>query len=497
MSFASIPAATAAGPSPGILKRIFTFPVMVSALFCVLAVLTVRSRFDDPDMWWHLRMGQVIFNSHTIPTTDLFSFTANHQASIPHEWLAQFTIYLAYRALGYSGLMLWLCVLTSTVFIAGYLLCSLYSGNWKVAFLGTLVLFVFSTVGLTVRPQLLGYLLLIGELLVIHLGRSRSSRWFWLLPPLFAVWVNCHGSFFLGILLATIYLVASFFEFHIGSISAARWSAPLRKQFIAAIVVSVAALFLNPAGFRQVFFPIDIMLREPINLSSVQEWRPLELTSERGVMLLLVLASIFLLVGLRKAEIRLEEMILLALGVWLAGSHDRMLFVFGILAAPILARMLAGLWDNYDPSTDRPLPNAVVMALAAAVIAIGFSRPANLASQVGKDSPVDAVKYIQSHHLSGPMLNDYTDGGYLIWTMPEHPVFIDGRAEIYEWAGVLSQYANWFNLNVDPEALLDKYHIQFCLLNSSSHMVRVLTMTHHWKVVYTDARSAVLVRDAS
>jgi hypothetical protein len=298
-------------------------------------------------------------------------------------------------------------------------------------------------------------------------------------------------------LLAIIYLTASFFEFHHGSISSVRWSTPLRNQFIAAVAVSIVALFLNPAGVRQVFFPIDIMLQEPINLASVQEWHPLALTSERGVILLLVLVSIFLLIGLRRAEIRLEELILLALGVWLAGGHDRMLFVFGILAAPIFVRMLADLWENYDPLTDRPLLNAVMMAVAAAVIAAGFPRPAALASQTEKNSPVEAVKYIRSHRLSGPMLNDYVYGGYLIWAMPEQPVFIDGRAEIYEWAGVLSQYMNWIDLNADPETLLDKYHIQFCLLNSNSYMVRVLTMTHHWKVVYTDQVSAILIRDAA
>lgn len=479
------------------LKRIFSFPVMLAALLCVLAVLTVRGRLYDPDMWWHLRMGQVIVQTHSIPTSDLFSFTANHHALVPHEWLAQVTIYLAYQAFGYSGLMLWLCLCTSAVFIAGYLLCGLYSGNWKVAFLGALTLFVFSTVGASVRPQLLGYLLLVVELVLIHLGRTRSARWFWLMPPLFAVWINIHGSFFLGVLLTFVYLAASFFDFHIGSVVSERWAAATRKQFMGAVAVSIAALLINPEGIRQVVFPIDLMLREPINLASVQEWRPLQLTSERGVVLLLILAAIFLLIALRKAEIRLEEILLLALGVWLAGSHERMLFVFGILAGPVLVRMLADSWENYDPATDRPLPNAVMIALAAAVVWLAFPRPASLMSQTEKTSPAGAVSYIRSHHLSGPMLNDYTDGGYLIWAMPEHPVFIDGRAEIYEWAGVLSQYMSWTNLHSDPEVLLDKYHIQFCLLPANSHMVRVLALTHHWKLAYSDQVSAILVRDAS
>ena len=79
-----------------VLRRIFSFPVMLAGLLAMLAVLTVRQRFNDPDMWWHLKTGEVIWTTHTIPTTDLFSYTTNHHGWIPHEWLSQVLIYGAY-----------------------------------------------------------------------------------------------------------------------------------------------------------------------------------------------------------------------------------------------------------------------------------------------------------------------------------------------------------------------------------------------------------------
>src|SRR5438045_4023801 len=99
---------------------IFSFPVMLMGLLTVLAVFTARDRFDDPDMWWHLKMGEVMWTTHSIPTTDTFSYTTGHHAYVPHEWLSQCFIYAAYRFGGYSGLMLWLCVLSSVLLIAGY-----------------------------------------------------------------------------------------------------------------------------------------------------------------------------------------------------------------------------------------------------------------------------------------------------------------------------------------------------------------------------------------
>jgi hypothetical protein len=92
--------------------------------------------------------------------------------------------------------MLWLCFFTASLLVAGYYLCRIYSGNAKTGFLGALTIWLFAGIGLSVRPQMIGYLLLVVECLLLHLGRTRTPRWFLGLPPLFAIWVNCHGSFF-------------------------------------------------------------------------------------------------------------------------------------------------------------------------------------------------------------------------------------------------------------------------------------------------------------
>jgi hypothetical protein len=481
-----------------VVQAVFSFPVMLASLLAVLATLTVRSRFNDPDMWWQLKTGEFIWNSHTIPTTDIFSFTALHRQWIPHEWLAQVTIFAAYHVGGYSGLMLWLCVFSSAVMIGGYALCTLYSGNAKVSLIGALAIFVFSTVGLSIRPQLLGYTLLLVELIVIHLGRTKNPRWFWALPPLFAIWINCHGSFFLGIGLAGILLLTSFVDFRIGSLVATRWTPRTRNTLFFALVVSAAALFLNPMGWKQIFLPLDFLLHQNLNLSSVQEWQPLQLSSQRGIILLAVLLGILLLVAAGKASLYFDELVLLIVGVWLAGSHERMIFVFGILAAPILSRMLAGSWENYEPATDPIRLNAVMIAAALGIVWLAFPGQQNLAQQASDGNPVKALAFLKANQtsglkLTGPMLNDYTTGGYLIWAAPEHPVFVDGRAEVYEWAGVLQQFAPWASLQTDPNLMLDKYKIQFCLLAKDSPMIYVLPHMH-WKAVYSDDQSIIFVR---
>jgi hypothetical protein len=461
-----------------------------------LIVFTLRSRFNDPDMWWQLKLGQIIWTTHHIPTVDLFSYTANHQAWIPHEWLSQLTIYAAFRAGGYDGLMLWLCVLTGALLIAGYLLCSIYSGNAKVAFLGALIIWLFGTVGFAVRPQMIGYLLLVVEIIVLYLGRSRDPRWFWVLPPLFAIWVNCHGSFFVGMVIGMLLYALSFVGFRAGSLISVKWDSTRRRYLAWSLGVSALALFANPVGKSQIFYPLDTMLRQPV-LDQVQEWLPLQITDPREVLLLALVLCIFLLVLVRHSEMHLQELALLILGTWLAMRHQRMLFVFGILSAPILCRMLSDLWEEYDAARDRPLLNSVFIVLSLLVAVWAFPSRRALAQQVEAANPVKAVNFLREHHVSGRMLNEYVYGGYLIWAAPEYPVFVDGRADVYEWTGVLPDYTRWATLQEEPNALLDKYKVDLCLLSKNSPMARVLPLMPDWKIAYADTQAIILIHARS
>jgi hypothetical protein len=132
------------------------------------------------------------------------------------------------------------------------------------------------------------------------------------------------------------------------------------------------------------------------------------------------------------------------------------------------------------------------MALPAAFLAFPSSR--NLEQQVEEQSPVKAVEFIEANHLAGPMLNDHVFGGYLIWAAPEHPVFLDGRTDVFEWTGVFNEFGTWATLRSDPDALLKKYGIGFCLLNRDSPMVRVLPLLPDWKIVYSDSNAVIVAR---
>jgi hypothetical protein len=205
-------------------------------------------------------------------------------------------------------------------------------------------------------------------------------------------------------------------------------------------------------------------------------------------------AILVLLVVIRGKEVRLSELLLMALGSYLALRHTRMVFVFGILVAPVLCRLLADCWRGYEREHDYPWANAALAAAALGLMVAGFPSQEKIERQIAESSPVAAVEFIRSHSLQGNMLNEYVWGGYLIWALPENKVFIDGRTDIYDWTGVLAEYLRWYTIREDPRLLLDRYRIDFCLLNRAAPQARVLPLLPEWKQVYQDDLAVIFER---
>jgi hypothetical protein len=457
-----------------------------------LTVCTLRSRFGDPDTWWHLRTGQFIWQTRSVPSVDPFSFTAAGKPWVAQEWLAQLSLYAAWSAGGYQGLQIWSCVLAAAMLLGGYFLCWRRCRDPLTAFLGAMGIWFFSTIGLVARPHLAGYLLLIATMLVMEAGRTADSRWYFALPPLFALWINLHSSFILGIAVVLIGLIGCCFDFRAGLLECHRAPLIVRRRLMLSLLLSIIALLVNPVGPRLVWYPIDVMLHQHLNLGFTTEWQPMAFSDARAWALPAVAGLILLTALLKRSVLCLDELALLTAGFLFAAQHGRMLFVFGIFAMPILCRLLAAA-----PARSRkehPAFNAVLLGMIACGVWVALPDEHTLRTQVETHVPAAAVDFIERNHLQGPLLNEYGFGGYLIWRMPERRVFIDGRADVYEPAGVLAEYLRWATATEDPHLLLNRYGIQVCLLPQGHPLSHVIPLLAGWKQAYADSVAIVFVR---
>src|SRR5262245_52087483 len=75
------------------------------------------------DFWWHLKLGEVIATSHTIPQIDQFSFTAAGKTFLMQNWFAELLYYGAYWLGGLPMLLFFNAILLVVAYLPIYSLC--------------------------------------------------------------------------------------------------------------------------------------------------------------------------------------------------------------------------------------------------------------------------------------------------------------------------------------------------------------------------------------
>jgi hypothetical protein len=494
---ALVPSDAAAGAAESffLLKRIVSFPAMLGTMLVGAVFITGRMFAVDPDLWWHVKVGQSILATHHWPTTDPYSFTVAGTPWMAFEWLGDVLLGSVALAAGLRGLEALLIVLGSAVLLALYVYATLRSGKCKAGFITAASLYVLATPSFSLRPQMLGYLFLILTLIALELFRQGKSRAIWFLPPLFLVWINAHGSFIVGLGIIFVYWVSGLKAFRLGGIEATCWGAAQRIRLELVFLLCLAVLPVTPYGVRLAVYPFEMAFSQPVNVASVLEWQPMPFNILGGKLFLALLLGFLLLQVAFRFTWRLEELALFLFGTVMACLHVRFLLLFVPLFAPMLSMILVRRLPRYEKEKDKYLLNALLMVGMVAAMVHYFPSGEDLREKVANHFPVRAVEYLRQHPVPGPMFNTYGYGGYLVWSGQK--VFIDGRGDIYEYGGVFSDYMHITGMKPGALAVLGGYHVGSCLLDRDEPMSTLLSASPDWKKIYSDNVSALFVRTAA
>ena len=252
---------------------------------------------------------------------------------------------------------------------------------------------------------------------------------------------------------------------------------------------------LTPYGTRVAAYPLTMALGQPVNVNNIQEWQPVGTEMVLGKFFLVVILLFFLVSLLQQPRFRATEVALALFGVYAACVHLRFILLFVILIAPLWALMLSRWLPAYRREIDHPWINAGLMAAIACGMIFFFPSRRDLDERVASDYPQSAVQYLLKHPVQGRVLNEYGWGGYLIWSgAPRNAIFIDGRADIYEFEGVLSDYLSIVRLESNAFQLLKKYDVQACLIPRDGPLNTALSAIPGWERVYQDRVAALYVR---
>jgi hypothetical protein len=459
-------------------------------------VFVAKRGFEvDPDFWWHLKTGEGILATHRWPLSDPYSFTAADQPWIASEWLGDVLFAGVERVAGFRGLEALLIVLSAAVLLALFVLATMRSGNAKASFVTSALLLVLAFPVLTMRPQMLGYLFLILTLLALTRFRQGHRGSLWILPILFLLWINTHGSWVLGLGIIFVYWASGLKEMHFGGVELRQWNPADRQRLSFVFLLCIAVLPLTPYGTRLAAYPFQYASSLPINIQSIHEWQPMPFNLPGGEFFLALILISFAAQLVLELTWRLEELTLFFFGAFMAFLHVRFILLFVPFYAPLCATVLARWVPSYERRKDLHLVNAVLMLSMLAAMVKYFPSQAAIDQAIDKRSPAGAVEFLRLHPLSGPMLNSYGFGGYLVWAEgPEKKVFIDGRGDLYENVGVFADYLHITLLKPGALTVLRHYGIQTCLLERNDPFATTLAVLPEWQQVYHDEISVLFMR---
>jgi len=481
----------------GQLRRAFSFLTMLAFLLVTLEFIMTRGSVLDPDIWWHLRNAEYLFQHHQLPRADMYSFTVAGHPWINHEWLAEIPYYLAWRAGGLSGISAMMFATISLIFLGLLYLSYIETRHFKAAIVACSFLTFIASVSFGPRTILFGYLYLVLLLIILQRFRQRGSAPLWLIPPLFCLWANTHGSWSLGLIVFSIITAAGFVQGSWGRVDAERWTPSQMGKLVVTGLASIAALFVNPFGSRLVLYPLDMAFRQKLNISHVAEWVSVDFHDLRGKLVLALLLSLLVSALVRRTRWRLGEIALVLFALYSGLTYIRFLFLLAIVIAPVVTKILDFV-PQYRPEADTPIINALVICLMVGSIIYYWPRSPELQKSISERYPAEALVYLKAHPPNGNVLNFYLWGGYLGWKDRELEVFVDSRVDIFEYAGVLKDYLDLLGLE-QSKAILDKYKIRYVLMPqpggySESAMTYVLEHDPEWKAIYSDKLSVFMER---
>src|SRR5437763_4921266 len=155
----------------------------------------------DADIGWHIRSGEQILATRSVPRTDPFSSTMQGQPWFAWEWLYDAVLGLANRAMGLNGVVWLAALLMSTTFAILFRELLIRGMGLPVALPLWLLAIGAASIHMFARPHIVSWLFTLVWFVMLERweqgSAGRGMRWFF--PASMVLWVNLHGGWVLGL----------------------------------------------------------------------------------------------------------------------------------------------------------------------------------------------------------------------------------------------------------------------------------------------------------
>ena len=467
----------------------------------LIPYLAIRSRaFDtDADIWWHIRVGDWIAQHHALPRVGVFSQHIERPWTA-YSWCFDLLVSGIHRTFGLPGiprLLICLEILISLSFLwALRRVAGSFWWSWCIGTAGIVALRVDAP-----RPGLLTLLFFTVELLLIfHAEQTEDDRLLYWLGPLFLIWANCHIEFVYGIAVLGLYTGSRILSL---LMSPASEGQSRSRSSVAKLLGFFAIAALAACVGPNRWLPYQVALGyagQKYIYQLIQEMTAMSFrTPEHYIELLLVMTACFALGRSRRRDLFRPALLVVAALVSFRSVRDMWLAAMAasfVLAEALRERPRPGSETQRFSGRWQPASYALAAGLAL-VLSFAYGQRhglslADMFAEIDQVYPIRATEFIRDSHLPGPLYNDFDWGGFLIFNLPDRPVAIDPRNDMYgdELLGRAIGTANGIGWQADP----DLARANLVILNRALPLSAALKRDSDYRLAYEDHLATVFVK---
>lgn len=492
------------------LRKIFTYRFLFSykiqlllLLFFVLSFLYRSDLSFDQDLGMHLKLGEIIWQTHSVAKINQVSYTNTNFPFINHHWLFEVVAYLGSISIGIEAML----YLKTAIILSTVLILLILSGKSKSAlfFSVSYIILHLLRARTDLRPEILSFLFTVISLYLLELFDKKNSKLIYLLPIIQLIWTNTHIYFPVGIFLELIFLGDLLYRKYLYK---QQVNTKLKTlSFIT--IISIISTFINPNFITGALYPFTVFNNYGVTITENQTIFTLQNIHFVDPDFLFFYLAAFLVLGsiytsFWRTKFSFKNIFLPLLGFSLAIQSIRGFPYLVLISLPYIL-------VNFNYKTETVWSKTANILFAVLLIGesiwylngdyYGLTYEPYTPSLTMIQDEKPATDFLLAHHLPQPIFNNFDTGSYLVYrTYPEYKVFIDERPEAFP--------ASFFSDTYDPmqenyknfKIAANKYGFKTIFFTISDQNPRAtnflndITKDPEWKTVFLDQYMIILIK---
>lgn len=460
----------------------------------------------DPDLWGYMSFGRLFWSNTDFPYRDIFSYTPTKTLWVYHEWLTGVIFYPIYQHLGAAGLQALKYIIgIGTAFLI-YKTARTRGASAQTTVICLLLISPFFSFAYSpLRAQAFTNLFFVFTLYLLEKSKQINRYYaLWWLVPLYLLWANLHGGFVAGLGMIGLFAVGELISKHTS------------KPYWLILVPTTFVTLINPYGLSYWTYLKDALT---MPRPDIDEWHSVFFALQNGefstnILMFLILTILALLMLITSRRRNFSDILLIIVTSYLAFRHVRHQSVFFLVMGCCGPIYFTRAWDTIRYSaahTDRwrkPLSVFTGLLFLCLFFLFGarfvtghpfditFGNPDQKQSS-DYNYPVGAIEFMRKHDLNGNILTEFSWGEYIIWSLPESRVAMDGRYETIYTEKASREYFEFTRGGTGWQDYLRKYPHELILFRQGSNVPVLLRGEPRWSLIYSDNDCVLFLRKRS